>query len=71
MHLLAKNPQNMFFFRKKPMLFQEKTCFFQEKTNAFSGKNQCFLGFFPSEGIVSDATWMYYVKTKKPKKPLA
>ncbi len=53
------------------MLFQEKTCFFQEKTNAFSGKNQCFLGFFPLEGIVSDATWMYYVKTKKPKKPLA
>jgi hypothetical protein len=30
-----------------------------------------FLGFFPSEGIASDATWMYYVKTKKPKKPLA
>jgi hypothetical protein len=31
-----------------------------------SGKNQWFWGVFPLEGIASDATWMYYVKTKKP-----
>jgi hypothetical protein len=33
---------------------------------SFSWKNQWFFGVFPSEGIASDATWMYYVKTKKP-----
>jgi hypothetical protein len=38
----------------------------------FSAKNQWlfgFWGFFSLEGIASDATWMYYVKTKKTKKP--
>jgi hypothetical protein len=29
---------------------------------AFSGKNQWFFGFFPSEGIASDATWMYILR---------
>jgi hypothetical protein len=29
-----------------------------------------FLGSFFQEGIASDTTWMYYVKTKKPKNPL-
>jgi hypothetical protein len=40
--------------------------FFRKKSMFFFG----FLGFFPSEGIASDATWMYYVKTKKPPKTL-
>jgi hypothetical protein len=36
----------------------------------FSEKKQWFLGvlrFFTSEGIVSDATWKYYVKTENPR----
>jgi hypothetical protein len=44
------------------MHFLEKT----HKTMVFSGESQWFFGFFPSDGIASDATWMYYVKTKKP-----
>jgi hypothetical protein len=34
--------------------------FLEKKT-----KNHGFFGFFPSEGIASDATWMYYVKKNK------
>jgi hypothetical protein len=52
----------MHFLTKKP----KKSWFFQEETKPwFFG----FLGFFPAEGIASDATCMYYVKTKKPIKP--
>jgi hypothetical protein len=51
------------------MLFLAKN----PKNHFFSGRNQWFFGyfgFFPAEGIASDASWMYYVKIIKPKKPL-
>ncbi len=52
----------MFVSNQLQYTFEQKT----QSTNWFFLKNQLvFWVFFPSEGITSDATWMYYVKANK------
>jgi hypothetical protein len=50
MHLLAKNPQNMFFFRKKTNAFSGKNMFFSGKNQCFFRKKPMFFGVFSFRG---------------------